>query len=205
MALGKQLARIFDFAINIPDDDVNAWDNFTSYEVHDFVTNDGDYYYCKDDHTSDDAEADDNEPGVGTNWEDYWIDLEDTGYADIAGINSFSPSREKNDADVTDFDSDGWLEHIVASRGLSFDIEGFHIEDTSTGARNPGQYLLEQLALTHSDDAIDVFRLINPSGTNIDCNVSADAPPEGISTGGGTDDPAGFSCTITVTGEPNIT
>ncbi|MGM0437491.1 MAG: phage tail tube protein [Bacillota bacterium] len=204
MALGKQLARIFDFAINIPEDDVNTWDNSTSYEVHDFVTNSGTYYYCKDAHTSDTAEEDANEPGTGTDWEDYWIALGDTGYADIGGITSFSPSREKNDADVTDFDSQGWLEHIVASRGLSFDVEGYHIEDDTTGARNPGQYLIEQLALTHKDASIDIFRMINPSGTNIDFEVSADAPPEGISTGGGNDDPSGWSCTLTMTGQPNI-
>jgi len=46
-----------------------AWVVTTDYQVDDAVTNGGETYVCIADHT---ASATD-EPGVGANWEDYWI------------------------------------------------------------------------------------------------------------------------------------
>jgi len=204
MALGKQLARIFDFAIEIKDSEYDAWTESTNYEIHNFVQNNSTFYYCKQAHVSDDGATLNNEPGAGSDWESYWIDLGNTGFIDIGGINSFSPSREKNDVDTSDFDSQGWMEHMVASRGLSFDLEGFHIENETNGARNPGQYLAEELAMSFGPQAKKDFRLINPSQDNIDFEISADSPFKGTSDGGGTDDASGWSITITMTGQPKI-
>ena len=129
-----------------------------------------------------------------------------TNYVDIGGVTSFSPSPEKNDADTTTFDSDGWVEHIVASRGLSFDIEGLHIEDAATGNRDAGQEELEDLAMEMGHDAMCTFRLTRPhTGSQVYMTVSVQAPPEGISTGGGNDDPAGWSATLNVSGKPVTT
>lgn len=192
MGLGKQLARLFSFAINIPDDIVGVWDSEKTYKVHDIVEHNGNYYYA--------TTTTNDEPGTGEDWED----LGDSGFARIGGVTNFSPSTEKNDADITDFDSDGWLEHLAASRGLSFEIEGFYVEDAETEARDPGQYLFEQLALAYGPHAVDVFRVKTPAEQNIDFEISAECPPEGISGGGGNDDPAAWSATLTITGEPNI-
>ena len=46
-----------------------AWVISTDYQVDDAVTNGGETYVCIQNHT---ASATD-EPGVGANWEDYWI------------------------------------------------------------------------------------------------------------------------------------
>lgn len=197
MALGKQLARLFEFRII---SDYTVWASGETYVVNDVVENSGSYYIAIQDHTS----TTDDEPGTGVNWEDYW-DLLDDEYLHVSGVTSFSPSTEKNDADVTDFDSNGWQEHMVASRGLSFDIEGYHIEDDTTGVRNAGQERLEELGRAMAKDSTAEFRVVTPGGDNIDMTASFDAPMYGQSTGGGNDDPAGWSVTMTVTGEPTIT
>jgi len=196
MSLGKQLARIFEFKIL---SDYTVWSTTTSYVINDVVENDSSYYVCIQEHTS----TTEDEPGTGVNWEDYWELLDDE-YLHISGINSFSPSQEKNDADTTDFDSQGWMEHIVASRGVSFDVEGYHIEDEETGLRDAGQERIEEIGQLVANESITGLRLINPSGENVDFDVSIDAPQFGQSTGGGNDDPAGWSCTMTVTGDPTI-
>ncbi|MGM0437492.1 MAG: phage tail tube protein [Bacillota bacterium] len=129
-----------------------------------------------------------------------------TSYQDIKGVTSFSPSREKNDADITDFDSGGWLEHIVASRSASFDIEGYHIEDDADGSRDAGQEELETLATQMGNDAMATLRLSGPGDQNeVYMTVSVDAPMNGISTGGGNDDPAGWAATLNMSGEPMTT
>ena len=46
-----------------------AWVVTTDYFVDDAVTNGGETYVCIQDHTA--AAAD--QPGVGVNWEDYWV------------------------------------------------------------------------------------------------------------------------------------
>src|SRR5690606_10420287 len=77
----------------------------------------------------------------------------------IKGINSFSIATTKNDADVTDFDSDGWLKHIPASRGRSITLEGFYLEDPDTGDRDPGQEAVEELADKVGFPALAQFRM----------------------------------------------
>lgn len=127
---------------------------------------------------------------------------DDTDYVEIGGVTNFSPSTEKNDADTTDFDSEGWLEHIVASRGLSFEIEGYHIEDEEDGSRDGGQEALENYATEVGSEAMTYFHIITPGENDIYMEVSVEAPPHGISGGGGNDDPAAWSATLTVSGKP---
>lgn len=125
-------------------------------------------------------------------------------FVEIGGLTSVSPSPTKNDADTTDFDSDGWLEHMVASRGLSFSLEGHYLEDTSDGSRDPGQERVEAVAQLVGADSVVPFQITTPGGTVISCNVSCDASPFGASGGGGNDDPASWSATINVSGKPTV-
>lgn len=196
MSLGKQLARLFDFKIISTNE---VWATSTSYLANDVVSNGGTFYKAIQAHTSSAAE----EPGIGVDWEDYWVALDDE-YLHISGITSFSPSTEKNDADTTDFDSEGWMEHFVASRGLSFEIEGFHVEDETNGIRDAGQERVEEIGQLVGSLSTKMFRLVGPSGATVDFEVSIDSPTFGQSTGGGTDDPAGWSCTLTITGDPRL-
>jgi len=132
------------------------------------------------------------------------IDDGTSAMVDIKGITSFSPSQEKNDADTTTFDSEGWIEHMVASRGVTFEIEGYHIEDEETGDRDPGQGRIEEIGQLVGIGSVVPFELTSPGGTVVTMNVSVDSPMFGQSTGGGNDDPAGWSCTLTVSGKPTV-
>lgn len=66
----------------------------------------------------------------------------------IGGVNSFkvNPSENEETADTTDFNSQGNYEFEYMQRGAKIDIEGFFMADVSTGARDPGQALLEARA-----------------------------------------------------------
>ena len=126
------------------------------------------------------------------------------GYVEVGGVTNFSPSPETNMADVTDFDSEGWIEQFVASRGLSFDLEGHHIEDDEDGSLDPGQERLGELAMEVGPDSLEDFKLISPGGKEIEMEVSIDGVPPGMSTGGGNDDPAEWSVTLNISGKPEI-
>jgi len=58
-----------------------VWENGSTYEEEDVVYHPLKWYYCTDDHTA----AEDNEPGKGDDWEDYWREAvgEETNYFDL--------------------------------------------------------------------------------------------------------------------------
>lgn len=137
---------------------------------------------------------------------DFEVDdgLETSSFLAIGGINTFSVSPSKNDAETTDFDSEGWAEHLVASRGLEIELEGYYMEDEEDGTRDEGQERIEEVAELIGAESIVPFRMTTPGGTTIAMNVSVNASPFGTSTGGGNDDPAGWSATLVVSGKPTI-
>ena|SRR5690606_16335037 len=114
----------------------------------------------------------------------------------VKGITSFTPTQQKNDADTTDFDDQGAMAHIVASRGLQFACEGFHLEDPATGERDPGQEAVEALADAIDADSLGSFQLESPGGNIWQFLASAqvNAP------GGGVDDAAQWNVTLTSSG-----
>jgi len=114
----------------------------------------------------------------------------------IGGINNFSISTTKNDADATSFDSGGWLEHLVASRGRQITLEGFHLEDPTDGTRDPGQEAVEELADQVGEASLGQFRITSPGGKTWTFKASADVQGPG----GGNDDFASWSATLTVSG-----
>jgi predicted secreted protein len=115
----------------------------------------------------------------------------------IHGVRSFTISTTKNDIDTRDFDSGGWLEHIVGSRGKSFTVAGARIEDEDTGDRDPGQEAIETLGDELGADAIGSFRITTPGGTTYIFGASADVTPFG----GGLDAFADWSVGLTMTGQ----
>lgn len=204
MPAREQLARWFSYHIQVNNQYSQYkgdWAISTSYVIGDIVLNSGTYYYCIQDHTSDSDTEDVNEPGVGSSWEDYWNSLGDDGYAEITGLNSFDPSPEKNDSDTTTFDDEGWISHLVATRGLTVTIEGLHQEDETTGARDPGQAVVEDLAENSGASAMEMFKAGFPSGDQVKFEASVDAPPKGISSGGGQGEAATWTATITMSGQ----
>jgi len=119
-------------------------------------------------------------------------------WTNIGGLTSLTFSTSKNDADTTDFDSDGQMEHIPASRSREIGLEGFYEEDASTGDRDSGQEAVEgYMDLTGAAGLAD-FKLTSPGGTAKRFYASVNVSD----VGGGNDDPTSWNVTLTVTGLP---
>lgn len=118
-------------------------------------------------------------------------------YTEIKGLTSLTFASEKNDADTTTFDSNGWTEHLVASRSKSLSVEGFYLEDPSTGTRDPGQQAVDLLSEKIGQDSLGTFKLTSPGGTVRTFSASANVS----SIGGGNDDPTGWSCEFAISGQ----
>lgn len=116
----------------------------------------------------------------------------------IGGINTFTITSDKEDADTTDFDSEGYNTHIVASRSNEITFEGFFLEDSATGARDPGQQAVEDYADKIGHTSIATIRMTSPSGKVTEYDGSI-----GIGdVGGGTNDPTSWGATVAVSGKP---
>lgn len=131
-----------------------------------------------------------------------WVFEIDTGtttptWTEIKGLNTFSISFEKNDADTTTFASQGWNEHLVSSRSGEITLDGLFLEDAS-GTRDPGQSAVEALSLLIGAASVESFQATSPGGSVM--SFSASATIEGP--GGGNDDSATWSCTLTISGKP---
>lgn len=133
----------------------------------------------------------------GKNWEINTGTTSVPVWTKIKGINSWSPSPSKNDADTTDFDDDGRTAHMVASRGDEFTITGFYLEDPNDGTRDPGQSAVETLAAAVGYDSLKPVRFTSPGGNRLEFVASANVTIGG----GGNDDPSAWEATLTVSGK----
>jgi hypothetical protein len=118
-------------------------------------------------------------------------------FVEVGGINTFAFGGSKTDADTTGFDSEGWAEHLVAERSRTLTMEGFYIEDKDTGARDPGQEIVDGLAEKIGEEAIGNFKLTSPGGTVL--TFSGSVEPADI--GGGHNDATSWGATITINGK----
>lgn len=116
----------------------------------------------------------------------------------IGGLNSWSPSPSKNDADTTKFANQGWQSHLPASRGLEHTLSGMVQVDPSSGARDPGQAKCEALSRLMGVAGIGQFRHTMTGGTVNTFEGSVNVTRGG----GGNDDPSAWECTITMSGPP---
>ncbi len=117
-------------------------------------------------------------------------------WLEVKGLNTWSRTTTKNDADTTTFDEDGRMSHLPASRGDGFGLQGLALEDPDTGAKDPGQEACEAWAKKIGTDGIQQFRVTTPGGFVMTFDASADVKV----TGGGKDDPTGWTCDMVVTG-----
>ena len=132
----------------------------------------------------------------------YEIESSDGQYTPIRGLTDVSTSPTKNDADTTDYDTGGWVSHLVASRGYALTLSGQRVEDPYTGERDPGQEAVEVAALSTGYDSMVGFRVSSRVNdmTYIEGQVSIEITP----LGGGNDAPAAWDATVTFDGEPTF-
>lgn len=116
----------------------------------------------------------------------------------VSGINSFTLSSDKEDADTTDFDTAGYNSHIVAGRSNEISFEGFFVEDPATGDRDPGQQVVEDLSELIGPEALGGVRLTSPGGKVRQFDASFTTGD----VGGGINDPTSWGATATPSGPP---
>jgi hypothetical protein len=116
----------------------------------------------------------------------------------IGGINTFTLSNDKEDTDVTDFDSAGFSEHMVAARTTEVGFEGFFLEDPADGTRDAGQQFLEDKGELVGPAAMVKIRITSP-GKKGKIYTGSIAIGD---VGGGNNDATSWGATMTVSGKP---
>lgn len=125
-------------------------------------------------------------------------DADASEYVAVGGLNTLTHSPSTARADTTGFDSNGRDEHIVASRGESWTLAGFSIEDVATGERDAGQLLIEALGRVTGLSAMGQFQVTSPGGNKIRFEASAEVTIHG----GGHNDAAAWQAVLQVSGTP---
>lgn len=116
----------------------------------------------------------------------------------IGGINTFTISSDKEDADTTDFDDQGYSSHIVAGRSNEISYEGFYLEDPDTGERDAGQAAVEDYSDRIGPEAMGQIRMTSPGGKVRQFRgsfVTGDV-------GGGNNDATSWGASFTPSGPP---
>lgn len=125
---------------------------------------------------------------------DTWLPIERLQSATI------NPGENEETADVGDFDSLGAYEQEIMQRGASMTLEGLLIKDDDTGALPPGRARVEEMAGEDKlgADSLGRIRFRHPMDTTWriwTCTFSLGEQ------GGGTNDKASWSATITKSGK----
>ena len=94
-------------------------------------------------------------------------------FVPVGGVETFEFSGGKTDEDTTDFNSGGWAEHIPTLRSRTLTVNGFRLEDESTGERDPGQELIDELANKTGEEGLGNFKLTSPGGFWFSCDGRA--------------------------------
>jgi len=130
---------------------------------------------------------------------DWKVEVKDDSstWQEVGGVVTLGFGGSKTAADTTDFDSDGWEEHLVSRRGRSLTLEGHYLEDPDTGDRDPGQEAIDDLANAMGAEAVGDFKLTSPGGKVM--TFSGSVEPADV--GGGDADVTSWGATITVDGE----
>lgn len=84
-------------------------------------------------------------------------------WTEIGGLTSWSDGGDDaTETDTTDFQSDGWTEHLVAGRSAgTISFEGHYEVDPATDARDAGQAAVEAAAELIDYDSIKGFRMFH--------------------------------------------
>lgn len=115
----------------------------------------------------------------------------------IGGINTFSKSHAEEVTDTTTYASQGQAESQKMQIGKSLTLEGFRLKDPDTGALDPGQSLVEELAERLGQNSLGGFRFAAPGDTTWEkwtAHVNLGDQ------GGGNNDKTGWSAVFTRSG-----
>lgn len=114
----------------------------------------------------------------------------------IYGLDNWTRSTSKSDAETTTNEDDGVATHLPAERSHSYKLSGKVLEDPDTGARDPGQQAVEELASRIGTAGLGQFRVTSPAGRTKTFMASAVISSEG----GGKTDASAWSADLTGSG-----
>lgn len=116
----------------------------------------------------------------------------------VRGWTNLSPSAETERTDDTHAHSGGWAQSKIAQRGMSFSLD-LQVLRNAQGVLDPGQQHLRDLAELVGGESLGEFRYYHkPSGEGFQFSASVELPWPG----GGVNDNATVSGTLTVDGKP---
>jgi hypothetical protein len=118
-------------------------------------------------------------------------------YVAIGGLDTFAIGRDSKDTDLTTYASAGSKEGQVMERGKTLKLDGFRLQDQNTGALDPGQKLVEALADGLGDASLGTIRFAAPGDTTYEVWTAFAVLGD---TGGGNNDKAKWSVTLTRSG-----
>ena len=137
---------------------------------------------------------------LARDWDiDVW-DKEESKFVEVDGITSITFSSDMTEAETTDFNSEGWAEHIPAERTKSLSVEGNYLEDATVyGGRDQGQEAIDEAAKEFGIDGIIKLHLRSPYGGTA-LILEGSVNPGDV--GGDTNDVTAWGFDFLVSGKP---
>lgn len=107
------------------------------------------------------------------NWQISILDVSTNEYIRIHGLTSITRSTDSSTEDGSN-ETDIWEEPFVSKRSGSLSLDGDPVVNDSTGAKDPGQELLNYYADQAGCDADCTLKLVDPYGhaSLIDCIIT---------------------------------
>ena len=100
-------------------------------------------------------------------------------WTQVKGVNKFSLDRTSVRTPTEDFLNDGIETGEIMARGAAAKLEGFFLEDTSNGTRDPGQLNVESLSETTGAASVGDFKFVSPGGKTYTFSATVDLDPWG--------------------------
>jgi hypothetical protein len=101
------------------------------------------------------------------------------GFLEIKGLDTFSLDPSDQDTDTSDFQSGGFDESMIGSRGLAITLDGKYLIDPADGTEDPGQARVKAVALLTGRLSVVPFRVTDPANGTETFNGTVSRPKIG--------------------------
>jgi hypothetical protein len=120
----------------------------------------------------------------------------------IGGLTSLNYDSPATIAEGNHFGSGGWNSSLKSRQGLVFNAGAMYLVDAATGARDPGQEAAELISRQIGTAGLKKYRFSD--GSTGGKTITITGHTQANFTGGGVDDNAGWTATVTATGAPTF-
>jgi hypothetical protein len=120
----------------------------------------------------------------------------------VGGLTGVNYSLDESVAEGNHFGSGGWNSSLVSRRGISFSLDAMYLVDAATGARDAGQEAVELSSRQIGTAGLKQYRFSD--GATGGDTITFMGHATANYSGGGVDDNAGWTATVTATGVPTF-